>query len=139
MNAIKEVPVFMLYGETVNWSAPDLLHMESIAERSVLHDWHIHPHQHADLVQVLYVQHGHATLDIEGRELSFRQPALQVVPPLCVHGFRFAECVCRLLLRLAPPVGGDGAQPVDTPPLPAPHCHLLEREHSLFMTSLLER
>lgn len=139
MNAIKEVPVFKLYGETVNWSAPDLLHMESIAERSVLHDWHIHPHQHADLVQVLYVQHGHATLEIEGRELSFRQPALQVVPPLCVHGFRFAEDVNGFILSLALPLVEDSAQTMGTRLLTSPHCHLLEHDDHLFMTSLFER
>src|SRR5690606_11461748 len=98
MNAIKEVPVFKLYGESVNWSSPDLWHMESSAERSLLHDWHIHSHQHADLAHVLYVQHGHATLKLEGWELSFRQPALQVVPAICVHGFRFAEDVNGFIL-----------------------------------------
>src|SRR5690606_40769582 len=91
-------------------------------------DWHIHPHQHADLVQVLYVQHGHATLEIEGRELSFRQPALQVVPPLCVHGFRFAEDVNGFILSLALPLVEDSAQTLGTRLLTSPHCHLLEHD-----------
>ena len=46
------VPVFKLYGETAVWPTPDLLHCESIPERSRLHDWEIKPHQHGDLVGV---------------------------------------------------------------------------------------
>lgn len=139
MDAIKEVPVFKLYGETVNWSTPDLLHMESIPERSGPHDWHIHPHQHADLVQVLYVQHGQATLEIEDHELSFRQPALQVVPPLCVHGFRFSEDVRGFVLSLALPMVEASAQSLGTRLLTVPHCHLLKPEDHVFMSSLFDR
>jgi AraC family transcriptional activator of pobA len=35
------VPVFKLYGETTAWPTPDLIHCESIPERSRLHDWEI--------------------------------------------------------------------------------------------------
>ena len=52
------VPVFKLYGETAVWPTPDLLHCESIPERSRLHDWEIKPHRHGDLVQLLYLQGG---------------------------------------------------------------------------------
>lgn len=52
------VPVFKLYGETSAWPTPDLIHCESIPERSKLHGWEIKPHRHSDLVQLLYVQAG---------------------------------------------------------------------------------
>src|SRR3990167_2421429 len=60
------IPVFKLYGETGVWPTPDLIHCESIAERSRLHDWEIKPHRHSDLVQLLYVQDGCAELEVEG-------------------------------------------------------------------------
>lgn len=139
MNATKAVPVFKLYGETASWSTPDLLHMESIPERSGPHDWHIHPHQHADLVQLLYVQHGQAEVDIEGRRFSYGQPVIQVVPPLCVHGFRFSEDVRGLVLSLALPMVEDSAQLMGTRLLAAPRCHLLSEADHSFVASLFER
>ena len=35
------IPVFKLYGDGADWPTPDLLHCESIAARSRLHDWEI--------------------------------------------------------------------------------------------------
>ena len=104
MIANTPVPVFKLYGETVHWPTPDLLHMESIPERSRTHDWHIQPHQHADLVQILYVRQGSAELEIEGRQYHFNGPVVQLVPSLCVHGFRFSEDVDGYVLSLAQPL-----------------------------------
>ena len=74
------VPVFKLYGETAVWPTPDLIHCESIPERSRLHDWEIKPHRHGDLVQLLYVQGGSAELEVEGVVNRVQQPSLQVVP-----------------------------------------------------------
>lgn len=104
MRSHPPVPIFKLYGETVYWPTPDLLHMESIPERSRLHDWHIQPHQHADLVQILYVRQGTAELEIEGRQYHFDRPVVQLVPPLCVHGFRFSHDVEGYVLSLALPL-----------------------------------
>lgn len=98
------VPVFKLYGETAAWPTPDLLHCESIAERSRLHDWEIKPHRHGDLVQLLYVQGGQAELQVEGQVSRVDQPALQVVPALSVHGFRFSRDIQGQVLTLALPL-----------------------------------
>ncbi|MGN5520093.1 helix-turn-helix domain-containing protein [Halopseudomonas sp. Lyrl_26] len=104
MSSATPVPVFKLYGETLHWPTPDLLHMESIPERSQLHDWHIQPHQHADLVQLLYVRQGQVELEIEGQQSCFSQPVIQVTPALCVHGFRFSRNVDGYVLSLALPL-----------------------------------
>ena len=40
------IPVFKLYGDGADWPTPDLLHCESIAARSRLHDWEIGAHRH---------------------------------------------------------------------------------------------
>ncbi|WP_454806041.1 helix-turn-helix domain-containing protein [Paraburkholderia fungorum] len=97
------IPVFKLYGENLAWPTPDLLHCESIPERSQLHDWEIREHRHADLGQLLYVQSGHASLDVEGRVIRVTKPSIQVVPPLCVHGFRFSTNIAGYVITVAMP------------------------------------
>lgn len=90
MNLNASIPVFKLYGESRNWPAADLLHCESIQSRSSLYEWHIRIHQHADLVQLLYLHKGEVEIDIEGVKHHVRQACIQVVPALCVHGFKFS-------------------------------------------------
>lgn len=99
--AASNIPVFKLYGETVAWPTPDLIHCESIAERSSLHDWEIKPHRHSDLVQLLYVQSGRALLKVEEVVREVEGPVLQVVPALSVHTFRFADTIQGHILTLA--------------------------------------
>ena len=53
MQAVSTIPVFKLYGEEQGWPTPELLHCESILQRSHLYEWHIRVHQHAELVQLL--------------------------------------------------------------------------------------
>jgi len=84
------VPLFQLYGENQAWPGTDLLHCESIPARSRLHHWEIKPHQHAELFQLLYVQRGEAQVEIEGVRSVISEAAIQVVPPLTVHGFHFS-------------------------------------------------
>ncbi|SDI33560.1 AraC family transcriptional regulator, transcriptional activator of pobA [Pseudomonas flavescens] len=98
------VPVFKLYGDTLEWPTPDLLHCESIAKRSRLHDWVIAPHRHPDLLQLLYLRHGRALIEVEGVQSRIEEAALQVLPPLCVHGFRFSDDVDGYVLTLAAPL-----------------------------------
>lgn len=98
------IPVFKLYGETGVWPTPDLIHCESIAERSRLHDWEIKPHRHSDLVQLLYVQDGRAELEVEGALQRVEEASLQVVPALSVHGFRFSRDIQGHVLSLALPL-----------------------------------
>ena len=97
------IPVFKLYGEALGWPTPDLLHSESIAARSCLHHWEIEPHRHADLWQLLFLYKGQAEIELEGQVRCLREAAIQVVPALCVHGFRFSEDVDGYVVTLAAP------------------------------------
>ncbi|AHL75924.1 AraC family transcriptional regulator [Stutzerimonas stutzeri] len=112
------VPVFKLYGDRLEWTTPDLLHCESIPERSRLHDWEIKPHRHSDLVQLLYVRSGWAMIEIEGAQTRLEHPAIQVVPPMCIHGFHFSDRVEGYVITLAAPLAGlldaqlDAPQPI---------------------------
>ena len=102
--ALPSIPVFKLYGESLDWPTPDLLHCETISSRSREHEWEIKPHRHADLCQLLFVFKGQAALEIEGQRTQLQTPAIQVLPPLSVHGFRFSEDVEGFIVTLATPL-----------------------------------
>lgn len=104
MNPTPGIPVFKLYGESVNWPTPDLLHCESIHSRSSLHDWCIRIHQHTDLIQLLYVHQGEGEIEIEGVTHRFTESFIQIIPALCVHGFRFSPGTQGFSLSLAAPL-----------------------------------
>lgn len=101
---LPSIPVFKLYGESLDWPTPDLLHCETISSRSREHQWEIKPHRHADLCQLLFVFKGQAELEIEGQRTQLKTPAIQVLPPLSVHGFRFSEDVEGFVVTLATPL-----------------------------------
>lgn len=119
------VPVFRLYGETTAWPTPDLIHCESIASRSRLHDWEIRPHRHSDLVQLLYVQSGEAELEVEGRVTPVRETSLQVIPALAVHGFRFAEDVQGWVLSMGLPLAEQLGGLLESSVLERPACYVV--------------
>ncbi|MDQ7729459.1 helix-turn-helix domain-containing protein [Halomonas sp. SpR8] len=98
------VPVFKLYGETQHWPTPDLLHCESIPERSQLHDWRIRPHRHADLVHILFISHGSVELELEGTGHQLQSPSAIVVPAMAIHGFLFSPDVEGHIITLAKPL-----------------------------------
>ncbi|MFI8481034.1 helix-turn-helix domain-containing protein [Pseudomonas sp. NPDC078700] len=128
------VPVFKLYGETAAWPTPDLIHCESIPERSRLHDWQIKPHRHGDLVQLLYVQAGQAELEVEGQINSVSQASLQVVPAFSVHGFGFSEDVQGYILSLAQPLVDTLSSALESTPLATAACYPLGSEHAYIRT-----
>ncbi|HCR98335.1 MAG: helix-turn-helix domain-containing protein [Halomonas sp.] len=98
------IPVFKLYGETQHWPTPDLLHCESIPERSRLHDWHIHPHRHADLVHILLISQGSVELELEGSSHPLEGMSVIIVPAMTIHGFRFSPDVDGHIITLAKPL-----------------------------------
>ncbi|MFK0090477.1 helix-turn-helix domain-containing protein [Pseudomonas sp. NPDC090755] len=103
-SSLPGVPVFKLYGENQAWPTPDLLHCESIPARSSLHHWEIKPHRHADLFQLLYVRRGQARIEIEGKRSDVREAAIQVIPPMTVHGFQFSADIDGYVLTLGAPL-----------------------------------
>lgn len=132
------IPVFKLYGEQQGWPTPELLHCESIHQRSSLYEWHIRMHQHAEIVQLLYLHRGEATIEIEGQTTVMRDACIQIVPSLCIHGFRFSPGTQGYVLSLALPLIGrletQFPQPLSL--LNMPQCVPVEQSrshiHSLF-------
>jgi AraC family transcriptional activator of pobA len=85
------IPRFFLYGEPPRDPGERFVHVETIADRSRVHDWRIQPHAHRDLHQLLVVCSGGGEMEAETQRHAIRAPALLIVPAGTVHGFSFAE------------------------------------------------
>ena len=88
---MQHVPTYTLYGERHGDLLPEVLHAESIAERSRLHDWEIGAHRHDLFLQVLLVRSGRGSAVLDEALHTFVAPALIVVPPMSIHSFRFSS------------------------------------------------
>jgi AraC family transcriptional activator of pobA len=80
---------YSLFGESTH--LPDVMHCETIAERSVLHDWELAPHRHARLHQVMLVQSGGGLAHLDDQAVTLTPGCVVNVPPGHVHAFRFEK------------------------------------------------
>ena len=94
------IPSFTLYGEP-EADVASLLHIETIATRSALHDWEIAAHRHPRSIQILLVQSGSADVRMEERTQHCEGPLYVCVPQGAVHGFRFAPETTGFVLTLS--------------------------------------
>jgi len=78
---------YSLFGESRH--LPDVLHCETIAARSVLHGWELAPHRHLRLHQLLLIESGSGSAQLDGDRQALFAGALINVPPGHVHAFRF--------------------------------------------------
>jgi AraC family transcriptional activator of pobA len=93
------IQVYNLFGE--QGDLPDVVHCETIASRSVLHDWKLAVHRHARLHQVLLVERGGGEAALDGR-ISLLKPMHMVnVPVGVVHGFSFTPGTQGWVLTIA--------------------------------------
>ncbi|MBL4876040.1 MAG: hypothetical protein COB90_07255 [Hyphomicrobiales bacterium] len=83
------IPQFHLYGENVDDKAFNLIHIESIRDRSRPLKWTIAPHSHRYLHQVMVVRYGQGVMSVEDRDMPFEGPCLMFLTPTIVHGFQF--------------------------------------------------
>jgi AraC family transcriptional activator of pobA len=81
------IQVYNLFGESSE--LPDVVHCETIAARSVLHDWKLAVHRHARLHQVLLIEQGGGEATLDGRVYALRPMHAVNVPVGDVHGFHF--------------------------------------------------
>lgn len=95
------MPAFFLYGEPLQPPDERLVHIETVAARSQLHDWHIQPHRHHDLHQLLLLERGSVTARFDNAVQALRSPALIHVPPGFVHAFRFRPGTVGLVISFA--------------------------------------
>lgn len=89
MPARRSIPVYALYGEQA-LQADALLHVEAIQSRSRRYRWAIDAHRHGRLHQLIWLQSGPASISLDGHRQDIAGPAVIVIGPGAVHGFRFA-------------------------------------------------
>lgn len=85
--ANQTIRTYNLFGEAGD--LPDVVHCETIAARSVLHEWEFAPHRHARLHQILLIESGGGQATLEGRIHALRPMRTVNVAIGDVHGFRF--------------------------------------------------
>jgi AraC family transcriptional activator of pobA len=95
------IPRYALYGEGAAQNPGGFAHIETIAERSALHDWEIGIHRHDHFVQVLLVEEGHAAVTLDTVTIGLEGPARVIVPAAAVHGFRFRQGTRGFVLTLS--------------------------------------
>lgn len=124
MTGLTGVPIYKLYGEKEQWPTPDMVHCESIAARSELHNWQIRPHQHNGLFQILFLENGKATVQVDDQQRAMAGGQLLMVPQMCVHGFLFDRDAQGHVVTLAYPLihrllgqAGDGLLAMTSPRL----------------------
>lgn len=78
---------YSLFGESMH--LPDVLHCETIADRSALHGWELAPHRHVRLHQIVLIKSGSGVANIDGVAMPLAAGALVNIPQGCVHAFRF--------------------------------------------------
>ncbi|MEM8842429.1 MAG: hypothetical protein AAGD47_11705, partial [Pseudomonadota bacterium] len=109
------VPSFQLYGEPASATLPDLIHFETLKDRSQLHDWQIKPHRHYGLCQIMRFETPNVRIDLDGRSIRTRTATLLFLPPKAVHGFRFMPDVIGTVTTI--PAELLGAQSPGTEPV----------------------
>ncbi|KKB63423.1 AraC family transcriptional regulator [Robbsia andropogonis] len=102
--SIGEIPQFSLYGEIARPDGAESVHIELIETRSRIHDWHILPHTHANLFQVLFLMSGRVTAQMEEDVWERDGPVVITIHPSVVHGFDFSKDAVGFVLTVDPPV-----------------------------------
>lgn len=98
---------YALYGEQGVSLPPEFVHLERIYDRSSVNEWTIEPHAHPHMVQLLLVEEGGMELAGESGRSLLRAPALILVPPSCIHAFRFDPGAEGWVLSLAATLAND--------------------------------
>lgn len=97
--AAASIQTYNLFGE--GGGLPDVVHCETIAARSVLHNWRIAPHRHVRLHQFLLIESGGGRARIEGRTFALAPRRIVNVPAGDVHGYSFMRGTRGFVLTVA--------------------------------------
>jgi AraC family transcriptional activator of pobA len=95
----RSIQTYNLFGEARD--LPDVVHCETIAARSVLHEWEFATHRHARLHQILLIERGGGLATLEGQTYPLRTMRVVNVPVGHVHGFSFRQGTQGFVLTMA--------------------------------------
>jgi AraC family transcriptional activator of pobA len=83
------IPRYTLYADVAPEVELAFLHVETIPQRSSVHDWTIRAHAHPEHYQILILTKGRAVVQMEDERHQIVAPALVVVSALTVHAYGF--------------------------------------------------
>ncbi len=86
----KDIPLYGLYGEERQRSEPGPIHIERIIDRSKEHGWHIKPHRHTHLLQILHIDKGLKQASFDEQHFDKDTGSSFIIPPGMVHEFHFS-------------------------------------------------
>ncbi len=89
MSRVATLPLFHLYGDPPDDQAFNFVHVETLSSRSHIHNWNIAPHRHRNLFQIFVIENGGGTMHLEADAMPVESPAVIVLSPTVVHGFRW--------------------------------------------------
>ncbi len=89
----QHLPTYLLYAEDAGLPPSDVMHAESIEERSSLHSWEIRPHRHEALFQMFHVESGTVEIVLDGQQHGLLGPGVITINALAVHGFHWTSDV----------------------------------------------
>ncbi|QGZ42455.1 AraC family transcriptional activator of pobA [Pseudoduganella flava] len=87
----REIPQFALYGDNTPIDNAEFVHIETIEARSRLYDWHIGPHTHRGLFQVLFLMSGQVNAQVDSMVWNCDGPTVITIHPSVVHAFDFSK------------------------------------------------
>lgn len=94
-------PAYTLYGEPQQAGLPDLLHLETVASRSRVHDFEIRAHRHPALFQILVIASGCVRAVLDEVVHPLQGPCAIAVPAMVVHGFEFEPGIDGTVITVA--------------------------------------
>lgn len=85
-------PLLLVPFREVRHEQPDdCLHYEAVAVRGKEMDWTIPAHRHEGLHQIQFLERGRISGTVDGRPVEAAAPAILLIAPGSVHGFRHAR------------------------------------------------
>lgn len=89
MNSPESPLLLVPYREVRHFQPDDCLHYEPVSIRAHALDWTIPAHRHEGLHQFQFLEKGGVSGTIDGQPFEVRAPALMMLAPGSVHGFRY--------------------------------------------------
>lgn len=97
---MRYVPTYALYGEPGARDGAELVHCETIEDRSRLHDFRIAAHRHDQLFQLLLLLGGSGEVVLDGIRSALAPVSLVLIPATVVHGYSFSNMVDGFVVTL---------------------------------------
>ncbi|CAG9001331.1 MAG: HTH-type transcriptional activator RhaR [Candidatus Celerinatantimonas neptuna] len=83
------IPKFYLYGDIEDNFNDEVIHIESISDRSKKECWEIRPHIHKNLCQIIIIINGNVSALLDNERFNTRSESVIIIPSGVIHSFVF--------------------------------------------------